>query len=38
MFDCDVLIIGFGPTAGTLANLLALQGNSVIVIEKEKSV
>ena len=37
MFDCDVLIIGFGPTAGTLANLLALQGNSIIVIEKEQS-
>ena len=33
----DVAIVGFGPTGGTLANLLALQGFSILVIEKEKS-
>ena len=30
----DVIIIGFGPTGGTLANLLALHGFSIIKIEK----
>ena len=33
----DVIIIGFGPTGGTLANLLALHGFSILIIEKEKS-
>jgi len=33
----DVAIVGFGPTGGTLANLLALQGFSILMIEKEKS-
>ena len=33
----DVVIVGFGPTGGTLANLLALQGFSILVLEKEKS-
>ena len=33
----DVVIVGFGPTGGTLANLLALQGFSILMIEKEKS-
>ncbi len=33
----DVIIVGFGPTGGTLANLLALQGFSILIIEKEKS-
>ena len=33
----DVVIVGFGPTGGTLANLLALQGFSILIIEKEKS-
>ena len=33
----DVVIIGFGPTGGTLANLLALHGFSILVLEKEKS-
>ena len=33
----DVAIVGFGPTGGTLANLLALQGFSILIIEKEKS-
>ncbi len=33
----DVIIVGFGPTGGTLANLLALHGFSILIIEKEKS-
>ena len=33
----DVVIVGFGPTGGTLANLLALHGFSILIIEKEKS-
>ena len=32
----DVVIVGFGPTGGTLANLLAMQGFSILVLEKEK--
>lgn len=34
-FDCDVLIVGGGPTGVTLAVLLAKRGVSVIVVEKE---
>ena len=37
MKNYDVAIIGFGPTGGTLANLIALGGFSVIVLDKEKS-
>jgi 3-(3-hydroxy-phenyl)propionate hydroxylase len=37
MKNYDVVIIGFGPTGGTLANLLALHGFSILIIEKEKS-
>jgi len=33
-FDCDVLIVGGGPTGVTLASLLARRGVSVIVAEK----
>ncbi len=33
----DVVIVGFGPTGGTLANLLALHGFSILVLEKEKN-
>ena len=33
----DVVIIGFGPTGGTIANLLALHGFSILIVEKEKS-
>jgi 3-(3-hydroxy-phenyl)propionate hydroxylase len=36
-FNCDVLIIGGGPTGVTLAALLAKRGVSVIVTEKEPS-
>ena len=31
----DVTIIGYGPTGQTLANLLAMQGVSVLVLERE---
>jgi 3-(3-hydroxy-phenyl)propionate hydroxylase len=34
-FDCDVLIVGAGPTGLTLAILLAQRGVNVIVAEKE---
>jgi 3-(3-hydroxy-phenyl)propionate hydroxylase len=37
-FDCDVLIVGGGPTGVTLAGLLARQGISVIVAEKEAGI
>ena len=33
----DVIIIGFGPTGGTLASLLAKSNLSVLMLEKEKS-
>lgn len=36
--DCDVLIIGGGPTGVTLASLLAKRGVSVIVAEKEAGI
>ena len=31
----DVAIIGYGPTGATMANLLAMGGHSVLVIDKE---
>jgi 3-(3-hydroxy-phenyl)propionate hydroxylase len=37
-FDCDVLIVGGGPTGVTLAILLALRGVTVIVAEKEAAI
>ncbi|HQV04577.1 MULTISPECIES: bifunctional 3-(3-hydroxy-phenyl)propionate/3-hydroxycinnamic acid hydroxylase [unclassified Novosphingobium] len=37
-FDCDVLIVGGGPTGVTLAVLLARRGVEVIVIEKEADI
>ena len=37
-FDCDVLIVGGGPTGVTLAVLLAQAGIKVIVAEKEADV
>ena len=33
----DVVIVGLGPTGGTLANLLALNGFSILILEREKS-
>ncbi len=37
MKEFDVTIIGLGPTGGTLANLIALSGFSVLILEREKS-
>lgn len=36
--DHDVVVIGFGPTGATLANLLALSGLSVVVLEREAEI
>ncbi len=33
----DVVIAGLGPTGGTLANLLALNGFSILILEREKN-
>ena len=37
MKEFDVVIVGLGPTGGTLANLLALQGHSILILEKENN-
>ena len=37
MKNYDVVIVGLGPTGGTLANLIALSGFSVLILEREKS-
>lgn len=37
-FDCDVLIVGGGPTGVTLASLLARRGVSVIAAEKDAEI
>ena len=37
MKEYDVTIVGLGPTGGTLANLFALNGFSVLILEREKS-
>jgi 3-(3-hydroxy-phenyl)propionate hydroxylase len=34
----DVAIVGYGPTGATLANLLALQGLSVLVLDREAQI
>ena len=36
--DFDVVIIGLGPVGGTLANLLAMNNLSILVLEKEASI
>ena len=37
MKEYDVTIVGLGPTGGTLANLIASNGFSVLILEREKS-
>ena len=37
MKEFDVTIVGLGPAGGTLANLLALHGFSILILEREKS-
>ena len=37
MKQYDVIIVGLGPTGGTLANLLALSGFSILILEREKN-
>ena len=37
MNQYDVIIVGLGPTGGTLANLLALNGFSILILEREKN-
>lgn len=36
--DCDVAIVGYGPTGATLANLLALSGVRVTVLDREHGI
>ena len=36
--DFDVVIVGLGPTGGTLANLLAMNNVSVLILEKEANI
>ena len=36
MKEYDVVIVGLGPTGGTLANLLALNGFTILILEREK--
>ena len=37
MKSFDVIIIGYGPTGGTLASLLVKSNLSVLILEKEKN-
>ena len=37
MREYDVTIVGLGPTGGTIANLFALNGFSVLILEREKN-
>tara|TARA_Y100001936_G_C16076309_1_gene674245 strand:+ start:699 stop:2159 length:1461 start_codon:yes stop_codon:yes gene_type:complete len=37
MREFDIIIVGLGPTGGTLANLLAMHGFSILILDKEKS-
>ena len=33
----DITIVGLGPTGGTLSNLLAMHGFSILILDREKS-
>ena len=37
MREFDITIVGLGPTGGTLANLLAMHGFSILILDREKS-
>ena len=37
-FDCDLLVVGIGPTGGALAALASLQGLSVIAIDRSTTI
>ena len=37
MKEFDITIVGLGPAGGTLANLLAMHGFSILILDKEKS-
>ncbi len=37
MKEFDVTIVGLGPVGGTLANLLAMHGFSILILDREKS-
>ena len=36
MKEFDITIVGLGPAGGTLANLLAMHGFSILILDKEK--
>ena len=36
--DFDIVIVGLGPTGGTLANLLAMNNVSVLILEKDANI
>ena len=38
ILDCDLIIVGLGPTGGVLANLIAKHDLSVIILEKRKQI
>jgi len=37
MREFDITIVGLGPAGGTLANLLAMHGFSILILDREKS-
>ena len=37
-FDCDVVIVGLGPTGATAANLLGARGIRTLVVEREAAI
>ena len=37
-WDCDVIIVGFGPVGATLANLLGALGLTVTVVERNREI
>ncbi|MDC3179560.1 bifunctional 3-(3-hydroxy-phenyl)propionate/3-hydroxycinnamic acid hydroxylase [Candidatus Pelagibacter sp.] len=37
MREFDIIIVGLGPAGGTLSNLLAMHGFSILILDREKS-